>query len=121
MIDLETLGKIIIYEVNDEPLWGDDAGRETMDGAYSGTFIGYFTKIVINIGKLKQSEMTNIKNKFKTPFVEVSYTNPDNGNKVKEKFYGAALSAKILKIGRYDQQQITLVAVKRQVDSRVQL
>lgn len=121
MADLTNMKKIILYDVTDEPLWGDDAGRETMDGAYGGTFIGFFSKLIINTGKLNNDEMIDLKAKFKKPYLEVTYIDPDTAKKVKEQFYGTAMSAKLLKLNRYDATTITVIATKRQEDNRVYL
>ena len=47
---VEDLPKCITINHSIESLWADDTGRESNSGKYSGTFIGWFDKLEINIG-----------------------------------------------------------------------
>ena len=53
-----------------EPLWGDGTGRNTLDGHYSGTFIGYFTTLEIEFGIVSDEEFNLIKSLLEHPFLE---------------------------------------------------
>ena len=53
-----------------EPLWGDGTGRNTLDGHYSGTFIGYFTTLEIEFGIVTDEEYNLIKKLLEHPFLE---------------------------------------------------
>lgn len=52
-----------------EPLWGDGTGRNTLDGHYSGTFIGYFTTLEIKFGIVSDEEYNLIKKLLEHPFL----------------------------------------------------
>ena len=50
-----------------EPLWGDGTGRNTLDGHYSGTFIGYFTTLEIKFGIVSDEQFNLIKTLLEHP------------------------------------------------------
>lgn len=53
-----------------EPLWGDGTGRNTLDGHYSGTFVGYFTTLELKFGIVSDEEFNLIKQLIEHPFIE---------------------------------------------------
>lgn len=59
---------IISITPGPEPLWGDGTGRNTLDGHYSGTFIGYFTTLEIKFGKVTDEQYNLIKQLLEHPF-----------------------------------------------------
>lgn len=116
MANLKDFLKLCKYKITVEPLWGDDAGRQNMNGSYSGTFIGYFTNITLNFGKTTQAEMTAIKNVFEKPTFSFTYPSDKTGQDTTETFYGTAISAEkeSIKTGsKYLPFEITLVATER--------
>lgn len=103
-----------------EPLWGDDAGRVTMDATFSGTFKGWFTNITLEIGRTTISEMNTIKKLIEKPILKFTYPldRDLNGKKAgtayEEFFYGTAIEAKFNSYkGKYEAFSINLVAIKR--------
>jgi len=114
MAKLTDFLKLCKYEITVEPLWGSDAGRQAMDGHYSGTFIGYFTNITLNFGKTSQSEMQKIKETFEQATFPFTYPSEKTGNDVTEIFYGTAIKAQKESLkGKYLPFNISLVAIKR--------
>ena len=105
-----------------EPLWGEGTGREALDGHYSGTFIGYFTTLDIEFGKVSDEEYNLIKKLLEHPFLEgVQFSlekdmgDYKQGNLYTEDFYnGAAIKSTPLPCGGYwDGFSVTLTAIDR--------
>lgn len=109
-----------------DPLWGDGTGRDTMDGHYSGTFIGYFTTMQIDFERTTNAEFNIIKTLLEHPFLEgVQFTlekdmkTYSQGDLYTEDFYnGTAIEAKPNKYHTgYEEFSITLIAVDRRVQT----
>lgn len=114
MAKLTDFLKLCKYDITVEPLWGKDAGRGSMAGQYSGTFVGYFTNITLNFGRTTQAEMSVIKETFEKPTFPFTYPSEKTGNDVTETFYGTAIKAQKDSLkGKYLPFDITLVATKR--------
>ncbi len=120
---LTRVPKLIDYESVPEPGWGDDTGRDNRVGDFSGTFIGYFTNLNLNIGPTTSDEYKTLCRMFERstgPICTVSYEREDTGELYEEDFYGVALKAKK---GRYDGEykgfQIQLTATKRRTFEEV--
>lgn len=105
-----------------EPLWGDGTGRNTLDGHYSGTFIGYFTTLEIEFGIVTDEEFNLIKTLLEHPFLEgVQFSLEKNmgkysqGQLYTEDFYnGAAIKSSPLACGGYwGGFTVTLTAIDR--------
>lgn len=105
-----------------EPLWGDGTGRNTMDGHYSGTFIGYFTTIQVDFGKVTDAEFNLIKQLLEHPFLEsVKYTiekdmgDYKQGDLISEDFYnGQVIKSNPLSCGGYwEGFSVILTAIDR--------
>ena len=70
-----------------------------MDGNFSGTFMGYFTNIKMNIGSTTIDEMNTLKQLLEKPTVSITYPverkigNTLAGNSYTESFYGTAINA----------------------------
>ena len=105
-----------------EPLWGDGTGRNTLDGHYSGTFIGYFTTLEIEFGIVKDEEFNLIKKLLEHPFLEgVQFSlekdmgNYKQGQLYTEDFYnGSAIKSSPLPCGGYwEGFTVTLTAIDR--------
>lgn len=108
---------LLDYEIIPEPLWADDTGRASRDGHYSGTFIGYFTTINMNIGPTTQAEYTILCNQFQKPFIKLEYPREDTGVLTTEDFYGVSLKAKKnMYSGQYQGFQLQLTAIDRRTD-----
>lgn len=114
MAKLTDFLKLCKYSISAEPLWGSDAGRENMQGTYTGTFIGYFTNITLSFGKTTQEEMKTIKETFEQPTFPFIYPSEKTGKDVTETFYGTAIKAEKESLkGKYLPFDIKLVATKR--------
>lgn len=102
-----------------EPTWGDDTGRNSNSGKFSGTFKGYFTKIHIEVGPMTPNEMTGFKAIFEVPIIE-DFTFPNssnNGADYTEDFYGTAIKSELNDWdGKYKPFSIDLVAVNKRND-----
>lgn len=105
-----------------EPLWGDGTGRNTMDGHYSGTFIGYFTTLEVKFGIVTDTEFNLIKQLLEHPFLEgVKFTlekdmgNYNQGDLYTEDFYnGQAIKSSPLACGGYwSEFSVVLTAIDR--------
>ena len=102
-----------------EPLWGSDAGRNSNSGKFSGSFVGYFTNLHIEVGPMTKQQMTDFKAIFEVPIIEdVTFPNSsDNGNDYTENFYGTAIeSATTYWDGQYESFSFDLVAVEARND-----
>lgn len=97
MANIKTLSAtypILTFQTTLEPVWGDDAGRNTNSGKFSGTFVGYFTDIHIEVGPLTKSQMSSFKSIFEVPIVSLTYPDPNNnGSNKTETFYGTAITS----------------------------
>lgn len=105
-----------------EPLWGAGTGRNSLDGHYSGTFIGYFTTLEIEFGIVTDSEYNLIKKLLEHPFLEnVQFSLEKDmegykqGDLFTEDFYnGVAIKSSPLACGGYwEGFTVTLTAIDR--------
>ncbi len=105
-----------------EPLWGDGTGRNTLDGHYSGTFIGYFTTLEIKFGIVSDEEYNLIKKLLEHPFLsgvqfslEKDMNNYKQGDLFSEDFYnGQAIKSSPLACGGYwNEFSVMLTAIDR--------
>ena len=105
-----------------EPLWGDGTGRNTLDGHYSGTFIGYFTTLEIKFGIVSDEQFNLIKTLLEHPFLsgvqfslERDMANYKQGQLYKEDFYnGQAIKSSPLVCGGYwSEFSVVLTAIDR--------
>lgn len=113
---------IIELILGPEPLWGDGTGRNTLDGHYSGTFIGYFTTLEIKFGITSDEEFNLIKKLLEHPFLEgVQFSlekdmgSYKQGDLFSEDFYnGQAIKTSPLACGGYwDEFSVMLTAIDR--------
>lgn len=113
-----------------EPTWASDAGRETMEGTWSGTFKGYFTTLDLEFNEIVfDKELDIIKQLIEHPIIMVTYplektmewTDNKGYHKIKqgepytEEFYGTAIKAKkpFQNAKYYEGFSVSLVAVRR--------
>ena len=124
-VDLMKLPKITKIKHNVEPMWASDAGRNSNSGKYSGTFIGYFDTLEVNVGKVTQEELSIIRDKIEVPIIEnVSFTDSKSktGATKTESFYGTAIGVEIISDKmvsnkkRYPAFSFTLTAISRRTD-----
>ena len=121
-VNIKTLSEtypITMFKDKPEPLWGDDAGRNSNSGKFSGTFKGYFTNLHIEVAPLTKSQMTSFKAIFEVPIIEdVTFPNSsNNGADYTEDFYGTAIeSATDYWDGKYKSFSFDLVAVEKRND-----
>lgn len=102
-----------------EPLWASDSGRNTNSGKFTGTFVGYFTNLHIEVAAMTEQEMTAFKAIFEVPIIEdVTFPNSsNNGQPYTEDFYGTAIeAAKNDWNGKYESFSFDLVAVEARND-----
>ena len=105
-----------------EPLWGNGTGRNTLDGHYSGTFIGYFTTLEIKFGIVSDEEFNLIKKLLEHPFIEgVQFElekdmgNYKQGDLFSEDLYnGQVIKSSLLACGGYwNEFSVILTAIDR--------
>ena len=102
-----------------EPLWGSDSGRNSNSGKFSGTFVGYFTNLHIEVAPMTDEEMDDFKAIFEVPIIEdLTFPNSsNNGQPYTEDFYGTAIeAAKTDWDGKYESFSFDLVAVEARND-----
>lgn len=100
-----------------EPTWSKNTGRNSNSGKFSGTFVGWFDTLKVDIGKTNQSEMTSIKNAIEHPIIPVTFKDSKTGNNKTEDFYGTAITASYNNLkGRYEPFSFSLKAVSRRSD-----
>lgn len=97
---IENLPKVLTVNHSIESLWADDTGRESNSGRYSGTFIGWFDKLEINVGATTEEEMQEIRNAVEWPTFEAEFYDTKQNKYVSEEFYGTTISAKC-RSGKY--------------------
>ena len=105
-----------------EPLFGDGTGRNTLDGHYSGTFVGYFTTLEIKFGILTNAEFNLVKKILEHPFLDgVQFTlekdmgDYKQGDLYTEDFYnGQAIKSSSLSDGmHWGSFSVVLTAIDR--------
>lgn len=64
------------FEYTPNKVWGSDAGRNTINGSYSGTFIGIFPKLKVQFHSLTQQEIEYLTPILDSGFQEVTYYDP---------------------------------------------
>lgn len=102
----------LTHQHSKEPTWASDTGRNSNSGKFGGTFIGYFSQLVLEFGESTQEEMTEIKKNLEHPIVEVTFLNSDDGKWRTEEFYGTGIPAKKDNWeGDYKSFSLTLTAV----------
>ena len=115
-VNITTLSQtvpILSFTHSLEPSWASDAGRNSNSGKFTGTFIGYFSKVTIEFGRTTQTQMTAIKNAFESATFEMTYPSKDGTSKT-EYFYGTAISGKKTNWnGKYDKFSINLIGVAK--------
>lgn len=115
-LTLTDLPHITKIEHSIEPLWGPDAGRKSNSGKYSGTFIGWFDKLTVSVGRTNQTQLTTIRNAIEKSIITgVSFKDTKTGNTKTESFYGTAINAGSLnyKHGTYEPFSFSLVAISK--------
>lgn len=115
---LENLPKVKSIEHSVEPTWGPDSGRNTNSGKFTGTFVGWFDTLQIEIGKTTQEELTRIKNVIEHPIIKnATFVDSKNGKNKTEDFYGTAIKAKRKnKNGMYEAFSFSLKAISKRSD-----
>ena len=110
---------ILKFKDTPEPMWGEDAGRNSNSGKFSGTFKGYFTTIHIEVGSMTHSQMTSFKKIFEVPIIKsVTFPNSSNdGKSYTEDFYGTSLAGETIDWdGYYEPFNFDLIAIKKRTD-----
>lgn len=121
-VNIKTISQtypITMFRDTPEPLWADDAGRQSNSGKFSGTFIGYFTNLHIEVGAMSKAQMKSFKAIFEVPIIEdVTFPNSSNeGQPYIEDFYGTSIAgATKYWEGYYEPFTFDLVAVEKRND-----
>lgn len=99
-----------------EPLWAGNSGRVANSGKYSGTFIGWFDKLTIDIGVTNQTQLATIRTAIEKSIIKnVTFKDSKTGNNKTEDFYGTAIAVETLnyKKGLYKPFSFSLIAVSK--------
>lgn len=114
-VTLLDLPKVISVEHSIESLWAGDTGRNSNSGKFSGTFVGWFDNITVNIGKCNQTELTRIRNAIEKPIIEdVTFKDSKTGNNRTTDFYGTVITATTKNVhGIYEPFSFSLKAIRR--------
>lgn len=99
-----------------EPLWAGDAGRVANSGKYSGTFVGWFDKLTVEVGITNQTQLTQIRTAIESSIIkDVKFKDSKTGALKTEDFYGTAISTETLnyKKGLYRPFSFSLIAISR--------
>ncbi len=122
-VNLMNFPKITKIKHTIEPTWDSKTGRNSNSGKFSGTFVGWFDTLEINVGKTTQSELTQIRNQVEVPIIEnVQFLDSKTGNNKIENFYGTAIGVEITNIHMSDNKKtyppftFSLKAVERRKD-----
>lgn len=114
MADVRKLPKLKTHEHSLQPLWASDTGRNSNSGAYSGTFVGYFSQVVLEFGKATQEDLDIIQEEIENPIIDLTYKSKNGGKFETEKFYGTEIKGKLNKwTGKYEPFSVTLTGVKK--------
>ena len=99
-----------------EPVWGQDAGRFTNSGKFTGTFVGWFDTLEIPIGKTTYEEMKQIRNAIEKPIINVTFTDTRTNTEKTRDFYGTAISAERLNSTSYKPFVFSLKSIEARDD-----
>lgn len=118
MIDYMEIAHLISsMEHTLEPTWANDTGRNSNNGDFSGTFIGYFDQIVINFTPTSAAEIKDLREKFEHPIVSFKFRDSRTNSDRIGDFYGTSIKASFDNLeGKYKSTSITLTAVKKRSD-----
>lgn len=115
-LTITNLPHITKIEHSIEPLWASDAGRNSNSGKYSGTFVGWFDKLTISVGRTTETQLQTIRNAIESSIIsDVSFKDTKTGSTKTEDFYGTAINAGSLnyKHGTYEPFSFSLVAISK--------
>lgn len=122
-VNLMNLPKITGIKHSIEPLWASDAGRNSNSGKYSGTFVGYFNKLEVSVGRTTQYELQQIRNNIEVPIIEnVTFLDSKTGTNKTDNFYGSTITTELksIKMGNnrktYPSFTFSLTAIERRND-----
>jgi len=120
MANIKTISQtypITAFKNTLEPAWGEDAGRNTNSGKFSGTFKGYYTNLHIEVGPLTKAQMKSFKAIFEVPIISMTYPDAHNNADKTESFYGTSLTAETQYWdGKYEPFSFDLIAVEARND-----
>lgn len=103
--------KIISYGVEYDKLWSSDSGRVS-SGKMTGTLVGVFTKLVIQIGTMTAAEAATFLGLVNVASANVTYWDYATQAYKTESFYfgDAKIDNAKLKIGTGKPQSISIIA-----------
>ena len=99
-----------------DPVWGEDAGRFTNSGKFTGTFIGWFDTLDVPIGKTTYEEMKSIRQAIEKPTIQVTFTDSRTNKLRTAEFYGTAIPAERLNSTTYMPFVFSLKAIEARDD-----
>lgn len=100
------------------PLWGKDTGRNTNSGKFTGTFLGWFDQLTIQIGRHNQAEHNTIMNTLGVPSASITFFDTKTGTDKTEDFYLDTIESELTnyKKGFYGPMTITMTAISKRSD-----
>ena len=100
------------------PEWGPDTGRNTNSGKFTGTFIGWFDQLVIQIGRHNATEHNTIMSSLGVATINATFFDTKTGTDKTEDFYLDSIETEVsnYKKGYYAPMTITMTAISRRSD-----
>lgn len=99
-----------------EPVWGQDAGRFTNSGKFTGTFVGWFDTLEVPIGKTSYEEMKTIRQAIENPIINITFIDSRTNTLRTADFYGTAITAERLNSTTYKPFVFSLKAIEARDD-----
>lgn len=93
--------------------WGDDAGRDTLSGDFSGTFKGIYPKIICTFLKLKQSDIETLAPILDKPEQSVTYYDVNKKQKITIKTYSNDWGIVSKRLGKAENVSISFISRKK--------
>lgn len=99
-----------------EPVWGQDAGRFTNSGKFTGTFVGWFDTLEVPVGTTTYEEMKTIREAIEKSIIEITFTDSRTNKLRTSEFYGTAITAERLNSTSYKPFTFSLKAIEARDD-----
>lgn len=117
--DISTIPKLKNpYKHNINPVWGPNTGRNTNSGKFTGSFVGWFDQLILEIGRHNQTEHTSIINTLGVQTIEITFKDTKTGSDKTEWFYLDTIESELenYKKGYYAPMTITMTAISKRGD-----
>lgn len=86
------------YEDTSDPLYADGSGRESLDGAFTGTLIGNFPGVIATFPPMPNSLLSRLKKECKKTPVVLEWWDSTKNDYVVSEFYPGPIKSKVLNV-----------------------